>query len=239
MNRIEDVAKRALKSGPRGLNPDVIVAAALAVYDAGGPADFSMRKVAARVGCDPMAVLYHFGSKDGLERAMADAINAALTPVDHRKPWKQRLRDLTQQYRRLAQRFPHSFQLLMRFWATGRGDYRHLEMLYQTFRDAGLKDQHVVDVCCGWYAAVLGLVLAETGGLLVPADAIVIAEVEALPPQEFPHTTSLLPLLRNEKEYRACDLTLETLLNGIEKLANDTPALARPRATPRSKKKSK
>lgn len=195
-----------------------------------------MRKVAARVGCDPMAVLYHFGSKDGLERAMADAINAELVPVNPAKPWKDRLRDLTQQYRKLAHRFPHSFTLLWRFWATGRADYTQMEMLYQALRDAGLKDKHIVDICCGWYAAVLGLITAEIGGLLKPADASVIAEVEALSAVEFPHTTSLLPLLRQEKDQRACDLMLEIIFDGIDKLATVQPKPPRA-ARPKSKQK--
>ena len=42
--------------GPRGLAAPDIVAAAVAVREELGADGFSVRKVAARVGCDPMAV---------------------------------------------------------------------------------------------------------------------------------------------------------------------------------------
>ena len=43
-----------------------------------GREGFSVRKVAREVQCDVMAVLYHFENRDGLERAMADAVVATL-----------------------------------------------------------------------------------------------------------------------------------------------------------------
>ena len=46
-------------AGSRGLSVAQIVEAAVAVQEDVGPEGFSVRKVATRVGCDPMAVLYH------------------------------------------------------------------------------------------------------------------------------------------------------------------------------------
>ena len=56
----------------RKLNKDELVIAAVTLMEEAGDSGFSLRKLGERVGCDPMAVLYHFKSKEGLLRAMAD-----------------------------------------------------------------------------------------------------------------------------------------------------------------------
>lgn len=209
--------KKAARPGPRGLEPEEIVTAAVAVLEEAGPGGFSVRKVAALIGCDVMAVLYHYKSKEGLERAMADALNARLVPVDPDAPWRSRLAELAWQYRALALAFPKTFPLLLRFWVTGPADYRHAEMVYRALEDAGLPDREVVDCCFGWYASVLGLAAAEAGGLLRPAGAEMLAEVESLPAEDYPVTARLLPAFRAQKDGRSFELMVAALLEGIER----------------------
>ena len=60
--------------GPRGLAKNEIVETAVSLMEEVGEAAFSVRKLGGRVGCDPMAILYHFKNKDGMYRAMADAL---------------------------------------------------------------------------------------------------------------------------------------------------------------------
>ena len=215
---ISTLSKRTARPGPKGLEPDEIVRAALVLMQEEGPEAFSIRKLGAAFGCDPMAVLYHFKSKTGLERAMADAINAEITPVDPKASWRARLTDLAFQYRRLAHKHPRTFPLLMRFWITGPADYRHAEMIYQALSDAGLNDQQMVDVCIGWYASLLGLAAAEVGGLLKPASADIIDEVDRLPSAEFPVMTRLLPAFAGQKEGRAYEAMVDVILDGIEQM---------------------
>ncbi len=209
--------RKSVRPGPKGLAPEEIVMAAIAVLEEEGLGGFSVRKVAALIGCDVMAVLYHYKSKEGLERAMADALNARLVPVDPEAPWRTRLAELAWQYRALALTFPKTFPLLLRFWVTGPADYRHAEMVYQALEDAGLSDEEVVDCCFGWYASVLGLAAAEAGGLLQPASAEMLAEVESLSPGDYPITVRLLPAFRRQREGRSFALMVEATLTGIER----------------------
>ena len=208
--------KKTAKPGPRGLSPDDIVEAAVALLEEKGPEAFSIRKLAGKVGCDPMAVLYHFKTKTGLERAMADALNAKLRPVDAKAPWRSRISDLANQYRELALQYPKTFPLLQRFWVTGPADYRHAEMIYQALADAGLDDRQMVDMCFGFYAGILGLASAEVGGMLRPATADDIAEVRGLSTTEFPVTTRLVPAFQQQAPGRVYSVTVQTLLDGIE-----------------------
>ena len=215
------VSKKALRTGPKGLAPEEIVAAAVQLREAVGEAGFSVRKLAARMGCDPMAVLYHFQSKAGLERAMADTLNGLLQPVDGGAHWRERLRDLAHQYRNLALQYPHTFPLLLHFWVTGPADYRQAEAIYQALSDAGLDDRQVVDMCFGWYASLLGMAAAEIGGLLQPAPAAFLREVAELPPEQFPVTTRLQPVFARQQPGRVYTLMVETLLDGIQRALPD------------------
>ena len=207
---------KGLRPGPKGLSPDEIVRTALVVLEETGEDGFSIRKVGVRVGCDPMAVLYHFKSKVGLERAMADALNAELRPPAAAASWRDRLSDLAHQYRSLALRYPRTFPLLLRFWVTGPADYRHAEVVYQAMADAGLKDRQSADFCFGLYASFLGLAAAEVGGLLKPATPEIIAEVKDLSPAAFPNTTRLVPVFEKQEPGRVYALMVETILDGIE-----------------------
>lgn len=62
----------------RGMDRQAIVEAAFAMIAEAGEADFSLRKLASRVGVDPMTVLYHVKSKDELLRAVADMALATI-----------------------------------------------------------------------------------------------------------------------------------------------------------------
>ena len=209
---------KTARPGPKGLEPEEIVTAAVAVMEEEGPRGFSVRKVAALIGCDVMAVLYHHKSKEGLERAMADALNARLVPIDPDAPWRTRLAELAWQYRALARTFPKTFPLLFRFWVAGPGDDRHAEFVCRALEDAGLPDSEIVDCCFGWYASVLGLAAAEAGGLLQPASADRLAELEALPAADYPLTVRLLPAVRAQQDGRSFALMVEATLAGIERM---------------------
>ena len=225
-SEISTLEKKTSRPGPKGLSAGEIVRAALALMEEVGEDGFTIRKVGARVGCDPMAVLYHFKSKAGLERAMADALNAELKPPEPGLSWRGRLAALTGQYRDLALRYPRTFPLLLRFWVTGPADYRHAEMIYQALADAGFDDTRIVDFCFGFYASIIGLAAAEVGGLLKPATPEILAEVGSLSSAEFPHTTRLVPTFGQQAPGRVYALMIEALLDGIEQRLGDSAAKA-------------
>ncbi|MFE3836501.1 TetR/AcrR family transcriptional regulator [Pseudogemmobacter sonorensis] len=180
-----------LPVGPRGLSKEAITRAAVELMEELGEGAFSLRKLGERVGCDPMAILYHFRNKDGLYRAMADAITAELPPVDQARPWNDRLRQHARDYRTLALGHPHTFALTQKFLNTGVSDFAHIEMVHGALKDAGVPDTVAPTVCLAWYASVIGLCMAEIGGLIRPAQAAEIAEIERLPLDRFPNLRQL------------------------------------------------
>ncbi|MCA8022218.1 TetR/AcrR family transcriptional regulator [Burkholderia metallica] len=205
--------------GPRGLDKDAIVAAALALLEEVGEAAFSVRKLAQSVGCDPMSVLYHFKSKDGLSRAIANALSRSLVPVDAAQPWRERLRDLARQYRALALRYPAAFALLQRHMSTGPADLAHIEAVHRALADAGIPRAALPSVCVGWYASVIGLAAAEAGGLTRAANDVELAEMEALPGAGHPLVKAAAPLYAQLDPGTVHDTMLDVLLDGIAQRA--------------------
>ncbi|KAF1034905.1 MAG: Tetracycline repressor protein class D [Burkholderia lata] len=201
--------------GPRGLDKEAIVAAALALLEDVGEAAFSVRKLAQSVGCDPMSVLYHFKSKEGLSRAIANALSRSLVPVDAALPWRERLRDLARQYRALALRYPAAFALLQRHMSTGPADLAHIEAVHRALADAGIPRAALPSVCVGWYASVIGLAAAEAGGLTRAANDVELSEMEALSDAAHPLVKAAAPLYAQLDPAAVHDTMVKILLDGI------------------------
>lgn len=210
---------KASHAGPRGLSKDAIAEAAIVLMEATGEEGFSLRKLGERVGCDPMAVLYHFKSKEGLYRAMADRLTARLGPVDEDQPWDVRLRDLAGQYRGLALQHPHTFSLLLRFLNTGMADFAAIEIVYRALRDAGLADDDCVRVCVGWYAVIYGLAIGEVKGLIRTATPEELSEVAGMPAHQFPLIQHFMPLFRDMDAGSVHALIVDMLSDGIRRRA--------------------
>lgn len=210
------MTRSSYRPGPRHLEIGAIVDGAIEVLETHGAESFTLTKVGARVGCDPMTVTYHFGSKGGLQHAMAERLCARLQKIHRKSQWRQTLCNIAAQYRGLAQKFPQTFQLVLHSWMMRRVDHRHVEIGYSALIDAGFAADDVVDYCMGWYAAVLGLIAAEAGGLLRPATPVVLDALSQLPAAKYPKTLRLMPALRHQIDGQSFDKALAVLLDGLE-----------------------
>lgn len=202
-------------AGPRGLSKDAILQAALSFMEEAGEASFSIRKLGERVGCDPMAILYHFKNKDGLFRAMADALMARLSPVNEDQPWSGRLRDHARQYRALALGYPQTFGLTQQFLSTGVSDLAHIEMVHRALTEAGVPDKDAPAICLAWYASVIGLCMGEIGGLIRPATEAEAHEIAQAPDGQFARLKALAPAYRSLDPEAVFEIANNILINGI------------------------
>lgn len=73
------------------LTTDVIAAAAIEVGDREGVKAMSMRRIAAELGCDPMALYRHFPDRQALLDAVADLALTDVPDPDPRASWDVRL----------------------------------------------------------------------------------------------------------------------------------------------------
>ncbi|MFC0601823.1 TetR/AcrR family transcriptional regulator [Streptomyces palmae] len=87
-----------------GLDLDKIVAATVRLLDTEGLAKFSMRRLAAELGVTAMSVYWYVATKDDLLELALDAVHGPMPlpdPEDESADWRDQLRGLAHEYRKL------------------------------------------------------------------------------------------------------------------------------------------
>ncbi|GGU75729.1 TetR family transcriptional regulator [Streptomyces litmocidini] len=102
--------KRATRSGggPAGLDRDRIVAAAVRMLDEEGLAKLSMRKLATELGVTAMSLYWYVDTKDDIIEFAMDSVYGEfdLAAVDAARDWRDRMRVLAREYRKMLVRHP-------------------------------------------------------------------------------------------------------------------------------------
>ncbi|MEU3606574.1 TetR/AcrR family transcriptional regulator [Streptomyces sp. NPDC035033] len=102
--------RRAARTGggPAGLDRDRIVAASVRMLDRDGLAKLSMRRLAAELGVTAMSLYWYVDTKDDIIEYAIDTVygEIGLAAVDEGRDWRERLRTLALQYRRMLVRHP-------------------------------------------------------------------------------------------------------------------------------------
>lgn len=91
----------------RGLSIDVIVDAAARLLAADGIEGFSMRKLGAALGVDPMAIYHHLPNKRAVVAAVVERLLRPITDVDATRPWDGRVRAWAADYWSIAIAHPY------------------------------------------------------------------------------------------------------------------------------------
>jgi AcrR family transcriptional regulator len=201
--------------GRRGLDRNEILDAAFDMLSRDGEVAFSVRKLGASIGIDPMTVLHHFGSKDELLRRIADRALATVELPEPSENWRADLRNVAAAYRDLAHRHPRLFHLHFRFHATGPADHASSEVVYRALRTAGLRDAEAAGLGLAFYAFILGYALAEAEGLLKPLSGEDETELLALDATTCPATLALIPAFRALDPDAAFEASVDAFIDGV------------------------
>jgi AcrR family transcriptional regulator len=207
----------------RGVEKSEILQVAFDLFADVGETAFSVRKLAAVVGVDPMTVLHHFGSKDELLRAIADHGLHTVQMPSETSNWRDDLKAVGDAYRMLARHHPRVFPLHFRYNATGPADHISSEIVYSALRRAGLTDTAAAGLGLAFYAFVLGFALAESEGLLRAIGPTEEAELSALDPKIYRATQDLIPVLKALDPNVAFDDSMEVFILGVANLAGSSP----------------
>jgi AcrR family transcriptional regulator len=175
-----------------------ITTAAVALIDEHGLEALSMRRLAADLDVEAMALYKHLPNK----AALLDAVTTAVL-MEMRLPegggWEARCRSIAQEFRRVGLAHPHLFPLV----ATRRLDsgpgLRPIESMLAALRQGGFTGESAIRAMWFVIAFVTGSVLAQTGmEVVVTEDQGPPSPPEASEPRqmgELPNIVELAPIL--------------------------------------------
>lgn len=168
------------KRGRRvGLTRERVVAAAVTLVDRDGLEGFSLRRLAAELGVDPMSIYNHVENKDDLLDAVVASVMAEISlSTDELTPWPDQVRDSARSFRKAALAHPNVATLMLtRRVLTGVP----LDLLRDAVAPAvraGLSASEALDVVRTLTAFLTGAILRELGAGLsfAVADPSVVAQ---------------------------------------------------------------
>lgn len=209
-------------AGP--LTRDLVVATALELIDRDGVEALSMRRLAAALGRDPMALYRYAKNKAALLDAVVEMVLAPLT-IDATDPdWSRQLRIAARAYRRLALAHPHVVPLLVTLPANTplamrpRGTLRPLEAVLALLTRAGFAGADALHVYRAFFGFLYGHVINELQEVVENPeehDDVLRLGLHRLPLGEFPILRSLASDLAAYDGETELERGLDILLAGL------------------------
>ena len=116
----------------------VVVERALQLADADGLDALTIRKLATELGVTPMALYWHFRSKDELLEGLAERVWCEIdVNVDSAAPWAPQLRGLLESLLRVLRAHPAGSELLLQSEKQGEAWSNAAEVTLEVLRGAG------------------------------------------------------------------------------------------------------
>ncbi|MEV4439055.1 TetR/AcrR family transcriptional regulator [Streptomyces sp. NPDC049577] len=118
-----------------------IVATTVRMLDAEGLAKFSMRRLAAELGVTAMSVYWYVATKDDLLELALDEVSAELTlpdPADENADWRDQLRQLAVEYRKVLVAHPWVGRLVGQYLNIGPHAMAFSETALAVMRRSGI-----------------------------------------------------------------------------------------------------
>jgi AcrR family transcriptional regulator len=146
------------------LSKQSVVGRGLALADASGLDKLTIRRLAQDLGVTPMALYWHFRSKEELLTGLADHVWGEIdTDVDPSKPWSQQLRDLLTSLVSVLRAHPSASQLLLEMEKRSEPAVRATEVTLAVLRGAGFDPKHASAIARNALWTGLMLVMSEPG----------------------------------------------------------------------------
>jgi AcrR family transcriptional regulator len=188
------------------LTPTGIAAAALDLGDRDGSAAMSMRRIAAELRCDPMAIYRHFPNREALLDTVADLALAAVTDPGPDTPWDQRINRILGEVRAEALRHPGIAAHIAARPPLGPHGLRLASGLTAALTEAGLSPQAVVQAAQALIAYVAAaLAMAVNAGVRDERWHQVARAMRGLPGEA-------MPVVGSDEQF---GYGLRLLINGI------------------------
>lgn len=132
------------KTGQSPLTRERIIEAALSLVDTDGFDALTMRRLAATLKVDPMAIYHHIDGKEALLVEMARAIYAAMNMTPPTGTWREQVIEFARRYYAITQAHPALvIRLLSDATAVEVASTLANRLLYAVLGESGLTDAHI------------------------------------------------------------------------------------------------
>ena len=214
--------------GRTTLTPQTVVEGALALADAEGLEAVTIRRLAKELGVTPMALYWHFRSKDELLEGMAARIFEKIDlSVDASATWQAQLRALLGSMVSVLRAHPSTAILISTRTASSEGSLRATEVALDILGRGGFSPTQATQIARHALSTVTNLVSGEPGVVareeskeLIDVRRRARLFLESLPPERYPRLVeAATPLSEGVAPDTYFAFGLDLLLAGIEAMA--------------------
>jgi len=133
--------ERARRKGKRPLSAETIATAAVAIADAQGVEEVTMRKIAAVLGAGTMSLYHYLRTKEDLLAAMDDVIigEILVSPKELEGGWRKAMSAIARKTRDAYRRHPWALTIQTETAGPAINGVRHMEQSLAALADTGLK----------------------------------------------------------------------------------------------------
>jgi TetR/AcrR family transcriptional regulator, tetracycline repressor protein len=158
-------SRAAEPDGERGrLSKRTVTDAALKLADADGLDALTIRKLAQHLGVTPMALYWHFRSKEDLLKGVAEQVWGEIdVDVDPAAPWWAQLQRLLESLVSVLRAHSAAAQLLLIDEKRNEAALRATEVTLEVLRGAGFDPQHATEIARSGLWTGIMLVMSEPG----------------------------------------------------------------------------
>jgi AcrR family transcriptional regulator len=205
-----------------------VVEGALALADSEGLEAVTIRRLAKELGVTPMALYWHFRSKDELLEGMAARIFEEIDlSMDASATWREQLRALLGSMVDVLRAHPSTAILLSTRTASSESSLRATEVVLDILGRGGFSPTQATQIARHTFSTVTNLVSGEPGvvvregsGELIDARQRARLFLGSLPPERYPRLVeAATPLSEGVDPDTYFAFGLDLLLAGIEAMA--------------------
>ena len=226
------IAKTKPEPGPADadrarLTKSAVIDQALQLADSVGLEALTIRKLATELGVTPMALYWHFRSKEELLTALVERVWSEIDlAVDRSAPWPDQLRTLFEALLAVLRAHPAAAKLLPEFDKQSEAALRPTELTLEILRDAGFDPEHAAEIAR--YALWNGimLVMSEPGSEWLSLEERVQGQRKKqitfamLPPDAYPQLVECaVAMTASEDPEFHYELGVSLFIAGVEAIA--------------------
>jgi AcrR family transcriptional regulator len=207
---------RPRRGSTPGLSRNRVLGEALSLVDEEGVEEVSMRRLARRLGVDPMSLYNHVDNKDAILDGITELILASTEFPAPTSDLRADLVELARAFRRTMLRHPRAAQLVLTRQLSSSQALAPVEIVLTTLRRAGLSPQDAVHAMRTFLAFLIGTLMREvSAGPAGDAEAIRSRQAQ-LAESGLPMVVEAAPYLAARDHEAEFEFGLRVLLEALE-----------------------